>query len=144
MTSPDGSPQGEVERVPLKVVPIYVQPLEDEPAIEPDDDVIVEDLTPTPRRRPVWAALAAILLALGTVAVHVSAIVVASGGDFVTGTTLGYVAIGLSVVAVVVAIAAVVIGRWRWWALAAGLLAVLANPWVLLTVLRFLSGLQTA
>ena len=72
-----------------------------------------------------------------------AAIAVATAGDFPTGTYLGYVAIGLSVLAVVVGVTAVIIGHGRVWAVPAIAVAVLANPWVLLTVLRFLSGLQT-
>ena len=131
---------GEVERVPLKVVPIFVQPIEEEPPVE--DDILVEE--PFPRKRPVYVAFAAAALALGTIGVHIAAIVVASAGEFVTGTLLGYVAIGLSALAVLTAIGALVVGRLRVCAIAAGILAILANPIVLLVVLRFLSGLQTA
>jgi len=132
---------GDVERVPLKVVPIFVQPIEEEPeAPEEEPAEVVEE--PARRRSP-YVGIVAAVLALGTVGVHVAAIAVATAGDFPTGTYLGYVAIGLSVLAAVVGVTAVIIGHGRVWAIPAIAVAVLANPWVLLTVLRFLSGLQT-
>ncbi|CAN5397193.1 hypothetical protein BH11ACT5_BH11ACT5_22230 [soil metagenome] len=135
MTSP-----GEVERVPLKVVPIYLQPIDDEPEAPEEEPVVVEE--PVRVRRP-YLGIAAVVLALGTVGVHIAAIVVATGRDFPTGTYLGYVAIGLSALTVVVGLVAAVIGRGRAWGIAAAVVGILANPWVLLVVLRFLSGLQT-
>ena len=138
MTSPDSPSAAEVERVPLKVVPIYVQPIEEEPELV--EEVVVEE--PAPRRRPpVW--IAAVVFALATIGVHIAAIVVASAGDFPTGTLLGYIAIVLSVLAVVAALVAVVLGRGRLWAILAAIVAVLANPFVLLTVLTGLSQLQS-
>ena len=152
MTSPDdeNSPDelpavepapGEVERVPLKVVPIYVQPIEDEP--EAADEELAEEEPVAKPRTPLFAAVAG-LLALATVAVHIAAIVVATGGDFAAGTVLGYLAIGISGLAVVIGIVAIIRRRYRAWAIAAVVLAVLANPAVLLAVLRYLSGLQTS
>ena len=152
MTSPDDATDpdvptaeprpGEVERVPLKVVPIFVQPIEDEPADdEPEESE--EAVEVVPRRRTVIVALSAIVLALATVGTHVAAIVVATAGDFPLGTLLGYVAVGLSIAAMVAGIAALVVGRARGWAVAAIIGAVLANPLVLLTVLQAMSGLQT-
>ena len=138
-TSPNG-PIGEVERVPLKVVPIFVQPIEDEPPVE---EVILDEEAPAaPKRRSAVFALASVALAAGTIGVHVAAIVVASAGDFPAGTTLGYLAIGLSGLAVAVGIMGIIVGPRRGWAVVAVLVAVLANPWVLLTVLRLLSSLE--
>ncbi|CAN5256780.1 hypothetical protein BH09ACT5_BH09ACT5_10610 [soil metagenome] len=141
---PPAAPLGEVERVPLKVVPIYVQPLEDEPLEDEPllDEPLVEEETAKKRRTPAFA-LATALLTAGTVAVHVAAIVVASGGDYPDGTLLAYVAVGLSVLAVITGVVAGIRGPARGWVIAAVVLAVLANPVVLLSVLRFLSGLQT-
>ena len=136
MTSP-----GDVERVPLKVVPIFVQPIEEEPEAPEEEQVVVEE--PVKTRRP-YLGIAAAVLALGTIGVHVAAIVVATGRDFPTGTYLGYVAIGLSALTVVVGVVAAVIGRGRVWGIAAAVVGILANPWVLLVVLRFLSGVQTS
>ena len=145
MTSPGETTKGDIERVPLKVVPIFVQPMEvepEEPAPETPDEFVSEEPT-TKRRRP-YVGIAAMVLALGTIGAHVAALVVASDGDFPTGTYLGYVAIGLSALAVVVGLVAAVIGRGRAWGIVAVIVAVLANPWVLLVVLRFLSGAQTS
>jgi hypothetical protein len=143
VTSPDDISLGEVERVPLKVVPIFVQPIEDEPEPPetPDDEFVAEEHGRA-RRRP-YVGIAAVLLALGTVGVHIAAVVVASGGDFPGGELLGYVAIGISALAAVVGLLAAIVGWGRAWGITAIVIAVLANPWVLLMVLRFLSGLQT-
>ena len=140
----DGPRLGEVERVPLKVVPIYVHPIEDEPPVEQAEDADeVLDEEPAPKRRTAAYAFSAVVLALGTVAVHIAALVVATEGDFPAGTLLGYIAVGLSVLAVLTGIVAVIRRRAWVWALIATVVAVLANPVVLLAVLRFLSGLQT-
>jgi len=144
--TPDpAQPAGEVERVPLKVVPIFVQPIEDEPEAadeEPEADIVEEEAPPR-RPRP-WLGVIAVLLALGTIGVHIAAVVVASSGEFALGTTLGYVAIGVSALAALVGIVAAVIGRGRITGILAALVAILANPLVLLALLRFLSGLQSA
>ena len=135
MTTP-----GEVERVPIKVVPYYVQPSpEEEPQQAPEG----EEVPPVPRRRTPLVGIAAAVLALGVVALTTAAIVVASAGDFGLGTTLAYAAIGTSILAVVVAIVGIAGGFGRGWAIPAFIVAVLANPIVLLTVLDFAEGLQT-
>lgn len=135
MTSP-----GDVERVPLKVVPIFVTPIEEEPEVPDEPAEVVEE---APRARRPWVGLVAVALTLATIGVHVAAIAVATDGDFPLGTLLGYIAIGVSVLAVVVGVLAAIIGRGRAWGIGAAVVAVLANPVVLLIVLRFLSGLQT-
>lgn len=138
MTSPDDA-NAEVERVPLKVVPIFVTAIEEPEAVEPE--VVVEpEPEAAPRRRTPWVAVAAGILALGTVGVHVAALVVATDGRFELGTILGYVAIGLSALAVLTGIAAAIVGRLRGWAVAAAVLGLVANPYLLLLVLRSLSG----
>jgi hypothetical protein len=135
---------GEVERVPLKVVPIFVTPIDDQPE-PPEEQMPAEEAEEDAPRKPTsLIGLTAVALALATIGVHIAAIVVASGGDFPTGTTLGYLAVGLSALAVVVGILAAIVGRGRAWGIGAAIIAVLANPWVLLVVLRFLSGLQTS
>lgn len=140
MTTRDEQTDAAVERVPLKVVPIYVEPIIEEP--EPDEEVVVE--APVVRRRPLWVVLAVIGLTIATIAVHAVAIVVSTAGDFAGGTTLAFVAVGLSALAVVGGITATVLGRWRFVAIVATIIAILANPLVLIALLRLLSGLQTA
>jgi hypothetical protein len=112
-TSADEATPTDVERVPLKVVPIFVTPIEDEPEVPEDEPQLVEEPVARPRRP--WLGLAAVVLTLGTIGVHVAALIVSTAGDFPAGTLLAYAAI----------------------------VAVLANPVVLLAILRFLSGLQT-
>ena len=140
-TSADDPTPTEVERVPLKVVPIFVTPIEDEPEVPAEEPQLVEEPDARPRRP--WVGLGAVALTLATIAVHVAALVVSTAGDFPTGTLLAYVATGVSAAAVVVGIVAAILGRGRAWGIAAALVAVLANPIVLLAILRFLSGLQT-
>ena len=136
MTTP-----GEVERVPIKVVPYYVQ---DEPdvEVEPDPDPVVEPVE-TPRRRTRLVGIGAAVLALATVALTAAAVVISSGGDFPLGTFLAYVAIGTSAAAVLVALVAIVGGFGRRWGIGALVVGVLANPLVLLTVLNWAERLQT-
>jgi hypothetical protein len=135
-----GEPGSAVERVPLKVVPYYV---EAEPIVE---DAVPESAAPKPapvalpRRRTAALGILSLVVAVLTVAALVVAIVVASGGDFPLGTLLSYLAIGLSVVAAVVAIVALVIGRGRRWAVAAVIVAILANPLVLRWLLTVVAG----
>jgi hypothetical protein len=137
---------GPVERVPLKVVPYYVQPIEDEPEAEPPLDGEEPPKEPARESRvPRWiVGAAALLVALATVAVHIAALVIASADDAVTSTLLAYVAIGLSAVAVIVGILAIVLRRGRPWGIVAVVLGLVANPYLLLTVLRWASGLVSA
>ena len=140
-TSAGDATPGEVERVPLKVVPIFVTPIEEEPEVVEEEPVLVEEPVARPRRP--WLGLGAVALTLATIGVHIAALIVSTAGDFPTGTLLAYVATGISAVAVVAGIVAAILGRGRAWGIAAALVAVLANPLVLLAILRFLSGLQT-
>ena len=127
---------GELERVPIKVVPYYVQPLDSEP--EPP----ILDVEPEAPSRLRWLpGLAALVLAVSTAIVHGTAIAAATGGDFAGGELLGYVAVGLSIGSFVVGAAAILLGRGRAFGVAAVLLGVLANPVVLLKVLELAAGL---
>jgi hypothetical protein len=110
------------------------EPGDDEPQ---DAEVVVE---PT---NSALVGLAAAVLAIATIVVHVVAIVVASGGDFPASTILGYLAIALSVLAVAGGVTAAILDRGRRIGVIAAVIGVLANPWVLLVVLRFFSGLTT-
>ena len=149
MTSPDEPTNSEVERVPLKVVPLYVEPLPDE-TDETEPELVVEDegedlaSARSARTRTPLVGIAAAVFALGTIGVHIAAIVVSSAGDFVLGAQLGWIAIGLSALALVVGLVAAIFGLGRAWGITAAVVAVLANPYVLLFVLTALSALQTA
>lgn len=120
--------------VGIKVVPMY---------IEGEDAPVDEEHAPVERvKTPVLGVVALALGAL-TGAALVTAIIVASAGDWSLGTIVGYGAIGLSVLAVVGGVTAVVLGLGRRWGVLAVVLGVLANPLVLLAILRFFGGIET-
>jgi len=129
---------GEVERVPLKVVPIFIdEPVVSEPIETPD--------APPPAPRPKTALLGATALAAAVIAgvLQGVAIAVATGGDYLAATVLGYVSIGLAVVAVVGGVVAIILDRGRRLGIAAVVLGVLANPFVLLTLFQLVGTLTT-
>ncbi|MBC7590218.1 MAG: 1,4-dihydroxy-6-naphthoate synthase, partial [Salinibacterium sp.] len=89
-----------------------------------------------------WVGAVAIAVAVVAAVVQVVAIVIASAGDFERGIVLGYLAVILSIAAILVGIAAVVVKRGRRAGFVGILLGIIANPLVLLAVLRFFSGTQ--
>jgi hypothetical protein len=128
------SEQGSVERVPLKVVPYYVHP--EAPQVEPGPPP--EDPAPPVARRAFpYLGSTALGLAVLTAAAHTVAVVVASGGDARLGTILGYLAIGLSIIAVASGIASMFVDRVRWPGIAGIALGLVANPFLVLLALRW-------
>ena len=87
---------------------------------------------------------AALGLAAVTAIVHIIAVVVSSANDFDLGTTLGYVAIGLSVLAVVLGALAVILDRGRRLGVASVALGLVANPYILLLLLQLVGGAGAA
>lgn len=118
----------------IKVVPMYLEG--EEPPVE---------AVPAPVERVRTRLLGILALAFGvlTVAALIAGMVIATGGNWPLATIVAYGAIGLSSVAVVVGVVAVILGRGRRWAVIAVLLGVFANPLVLLTILRFFGGFET-
>lgn len=139
MTNP-----GDIERVATKVVPYYVVGVvDDEPEISPEppegDDV--DDSSYLVRRpRPTWLGYIASALGVATLVLLIIAMLVATGGNFVAGTTLSYVTIAVSVATVLIAALCLVLGYQRRWAAFGLALAILANPIILVTVFRFFGG----
>jgi peptidoglycan/LPS O-acetylase OafA/YrhL len=92
------------------------------------------------RRPPRWPGILACVLAVLMLAATGAGIQVAATGDYTTSTALAYTAIGLSALAILFGLIAIV----RRWARPAGIVgtivAVLGNPLVLLYVLGTLSG----
>lgn len=131
---------GELEKVPIKVVPIYIEPVLEE-YVDP-----VPPETPaapaTPVRRSTLLGQLAFTTALLTVVAHVVAVVVASSNLWTTGTVLGWVAIGLSALAIVAGTVAIILRRGSRYGIVAIVLGLIGNPFLLLVVLRFLSGAQ--
>jgi drug/metabolite transporter (DMT)-like permease len=90
-----------------------------------------------PRR---WPGIVACLLAVLMLAATAAGIQIASTRDYSTSTSLAYVAIALSVAAVILGLVAI-FGRWARGAGIVGVVvAVLGNPLVLVYVLNSLSG----
>lgn len=117
----------------IKVVPIFIegeheQPEAAQPAVE--------------RVRGPLLGLVALAFATLTVVLLAAAIIIATGGDYGLSTTLAYGAIGSSVLAVLAGLVAAILGFGRRWGVIALVVGVLADPVVLLGILRFASGLQ--
>ena len=133
---------GPLERLPTKVVPYVVTGYaEDEVAEEPPIDQPPEPEERPARRRGPLLGLIALSLAVLTVVAHAVAVIVASGNDFEPAAIVAYVAIGLSVASVLAGALAVILRLGRPWGVIAIVLGVIANPFLLLVVLRFVGGL---
>lgn len=91
-----------------------------------------------PSRQPRWPWLVGVfgfLLAVAAAAVQAAGVAQATALNWERGTLLAWISIGLSVVAFAVGLAAVILNRGRRWGLAAMLVAVVANPFVLTQLL---------
>ena len=117
-----------------------------EPPVEQHLEPQIEGLAPgmtiirRVRRPPRWPGIVACILAVLMLAATAAGIQVAATGDYATSTNLAYVAIALSVAAIVFGIVAVV-RRWgRPAGIVGAIVAVLGNPLLLVYVLGSLSG----
>lgn len=110
----------------------------DEPGPEAEDEVVDEP----ERRKTAVLGIAAAVLGVSTVAALVTAIVIASTGDWGVATLVAYAAIGLSALSVLGGVIAAIVGLGRRSGVIAVVLGILANPLVLLTVLRFFGGFE--
>lgn len=129
---------GELVEVETVETVIDVEVLDaDEFETDAADDVLRGEVVPSPS--PALGA-AALGLAVATAIVHVIAVVVASANDASLGTTLGYSAIGLSVLAVIVGVLAVILDCGRRLGVASVALGLVANPYLLLTLLTLVGG----
>lgn len=90
--------------------------------------------------RSTWLGWSAFALAVATAVVHGVAIVTEAGKDYGAAGTLAWIAIGLSLAAVVVGITAAALGRGRSVGIAAAIIGAIANPWLLLQILSVLQG----
>jgi hypothetical protein len=140
---------GDIERVGTKVVPYYVVGVvEDEPEVsteQPDPNTVnPESVAPDSylvrRPRPTWLGFIAATLGVATFVLLIVAMLIATGGDFPTGTILSYVTIVVSISAVITAVISLVFGYQRRWAAFGLAMAILANPLVLVTVFRSFGG----
>lgn len=121
----------ELETPPIKVVPMFIDEPEPEP-VEP---------TPPPRfaRLRRVPGMLSLTLAATPAVLGAIAVVVATGADFDTSTTLGWVAIGTSAGAVLVGVAAIVLRWGRGFGIAGVVLGILVNPYLLLQLLTAIS-----
>jgi hypothetical protein len=94
-----------------------------------------------PRRPGALLGVVAAIAAVATVIVVIVGIRASVSGDYATGTTLAYVATGLSIVAVLGGLGAVFRDRGRGWGAIAIVIGLAANPLVLTQLLRWVSGL---
>lgn len=142
---------GELDRVPIKVVPIYLDPVVEDiedPSAEASDPGQPSPDDPTPERRPRTPSSARVQV-IGPIALVgglVTAVLtgigvgVASTGSYDAGTFLAWAAIAVSAISVIAALAAIVFGWGRAWAVAGLVLAVAGNPWVLTSLLGLFSA----
>ena len=132
---------GELDKVPIKVVPIYIEPVLEE-YVDPEPEPTPPDVVAPVRTSPLLGGLA-LTVGVLMVVVHIAAIVVSSANQWVAGTVIGWVAIALSVLAVIGGVVAIVLARGRGLGLAAVVVGIVGNPFVLLVLLRVLSGAQS-
>lgn len=83
-----------------------------------------------------WPAAVAFLLVVVVVVLDAVAVGLAGSGSFAAATVVAWVAIVLSVLSVLGGILAIVLGRGRPVAIAAVILGILANPWLLTRLLE--------
>lgn len=97
--------------------------------------------SPTPRRRSAPLGLISLLAALATVILLWMGMSFAVGGRNLVSTDLAYLAIGMSVVAIVGGLSAIVLGRGRALGVVAIVVGLLANPLLLTRLLSWAGGL---
>lgn len=119
--------------------PIVTVEMTDVRVVEPEQAALPAGSAAPPRARTRWLGVIALGGVILSMAVQTAAIVVASGQDAPAGTVLAWIAIILSGLGAVVGVAAAVLGRGRSWGIAAAVVAVLTNPFVLLQLLTVLS-----
>lgn len=130
---------GELDKVPIKVVPIYLEPVIEAEPLEPE--VVVEpEPTDGPRPRTPLVGGLALLAAVVTAVLTGVGVSVAASGAYDAGTVIAWIAIAVSGVAVLGGLIGAIAGWGRRWAVVAVIVGVGANPWVLATVLGALAG----
>lgn len=130
---------GETDNAPIKVVPIYLDPIvEEEAPVAEAPASPVEQPAPVKRRTGLVGGFALLTAIATAILLGVSVSVASSGADD-AGTTLAWVTIVCSAVAVVAGLVAAVFRLGRGTGIAAIILGILANPWLLATVLGALT-----
>lgn len=117
----------------------------EEQVIELPDDAppaSSEQAKSTSRGPRPWVGVLAIALGLAAAIVQIVAITTATGGEFEAGIVLGYLAIIIATAAVLAGIVAIMVRRGRRTGVIGILTGLLANPLLLLIMLRFFAGTQ--
>lgn len=133
------SSPGPVEHVPLKVVPMYVDGEHPESDGPPEGEPPEIQGVVTAVRTPL-VGIISIAVAVIAAIVHGVAIGVGSSGDLPMATVLAYIAIALSMLAVIGGLVGLVAGFGRRTGAIAVAVGILANPVVLLAVLRWVEA----
>jgi hypothetical protein len=96
---------------------------------------------PPAKRRPAPWLLGVVGLALAIAAgvLQLLGIIQATGLNWQRGTLLAWLAIGASTAAFLVGLIAIILNRGRRWGVAAMIVAIFANPWLLAQLLGSLS-----
>lgn len=130
--------QGEPVDIPTPVWGALVQEdlrrIEESEASEPLPTGV---LHARPRRLLGWLSL---LMFVVTALLHGFAVAAAGYTDVDLGVALAWCSISASVAAIVLGIVAAVLGRGRWLGVLGAVGGLLANPWVVLQVLRWFGG----
>lgn len=113
----------------------HVMELPPESAQAPPEPTVESQRGPWP-----WVGVLAIVLAVSAGIAQIAAINGAAGGDLELGIVLGYLAISLAIAAVLAGVAAIVARRGRRAGVVGIVLGLVANPLVLLAILRFFDG----
>ena len=126
---------GETLHAPIKVVPIYFDPI-DETIAEAEPAASAPAPTPdAPTRRSGLVGGLSVVAAVVSVVLTGIGVGVASSGGYDAGTVIAWVSIVISAVAVLGGLAAIVLCRGRAAGVVAVILGVFANPWVLASLL---------
>lgn len=126
---------------PVEMAPVEMAPAETAPAETAPAERVAGDFGPRPERRPVPFAFIAFGIAIILLIAEGVAVYLASTGSPVAATLIAQILIGATLVPFGLGFFAVVRGPRRRWAIAAMIVAVIANPLILLHVLSFFGSL---
>ena len=93
-----------------------------------------------PRRRRAWLGAIALVLGVATAVLTALGVGAAAAGDESAAQWSAIGAIGASILSILIALVAMITGRGRAVGALALVIAVLANPWILLRVLELFSS----
>jgi len=131
---------GDTDNAPIKVVPIYLDPIvEEEAPVEAAPASVAPEPAPVKRRTSIVGGFALLAAIAAAVLLGVAVNVASSGADD-AGTTLAWVTNACSALAVLLGLIAAVFRLGRGTGIAAIIIGILVNPWFLVTVLGALTS----